>query len=239
MGNLGHPLVQSARPFALTSSAKCSIIGAMERTFCGAVLLVFGGTIACSSMGPAPLGDASVPGDVSVDAAPDAMPDAPPDAAPDAAPALARFDVGYIDEFTLPANQSGIVGFLVVINKGMMPLNLAKAQVISVSDDQAAITTEFEPEPGSDAMIAPNTAAGLLGISAIVALVDSGLVPEPIVNDELNFALSFRGQPAANIDLRVQVTLQIEDARVTLPFTIHLITENKSQINHVARLGSQ
>jgi hypothetical protein len=179
--------------------------------------------------GPGPT-DGPVGSDAAIDAGIDAAPDSPP--------ALARYDVAYIDDFTMEWNRVGFVSFVVIVNQGAAPLDLTKVAVIDVTDDHREIESRFQLSDASATQLEPGEGAGRLSFSAANQLVASGLVPERIVDDALDFRLSFPGMGQPGVDLHVAATLRIEDAQIVLPFTIHFIDEPRVSLDHAARLLS-
>ncbi len=203
-------------------------------------LVVWSGATGCDDAMPsqgvdaAPKIDASIPGD------------APADTPPDGSTALTKFDVGYIDEFTVAwsSSGSGFLGFAALVNTGTVLLNLNKISIVEVTDDDLAIDSVFAVENLSElplAPLAPGLAAGLLGAGATALLVESGLVPERREEDALSFELRFPNQNVGFVGKTVHVRVQIAigDAAIDLPFAVHFVASNVTIPGGVARLRSR
>lgn len=174
--------------------------------------------------------DGPIEGDAAIDAGLDAAPDSPA--------ALARYDVAYIDDFTMEWNRTGFASFVVVVNQGAVPLDLTKVTVVDVTDDHREIESRFQLADASTTQLDPGLGAGRLSISAADALVASGVVSERIADDVLDFRLSFPGKGQPGVDLHVEATLRIEDAQIVLPFTVHFVNEPVISLDHAGRLSS-
>jgi hypothetical protein len=180
----------------------------------------------------APAVDAAIDVPSPIDAAVDAPRDAP-------AP-RGGYDIGYIDEITFPYNYIGFNGLLLIVNRGELPLNLATTSVVSVTDDQADVIVTFELDTPSIASLQPERAAGALTQNASLKLVSSGLVPEPIDDQSIDFLIGFASFPPIGIDVRAEATLRIGDANIVLPFTLHVVAGDRTgELDHAVRLSSR
>jgi hypothetical protein len=184
----------------------------------------------------APVDGAPVDGAQVVDAAPGS--DAGLDASIDAAAPSHAFDVGYINEFTYPFNVTGVSEFMMVVNRGPLPLNLADAELDAVEDDSPQVDWTLSVDMLSTTVLPAGHAAGLLSQDANTALVVSGLVSEPLDDNTLNFRMSFSDFPTAGTAIHAQAKLRIGDASVTLPFTIHIVASGTVMLDHAVRVGS-
>jgi hypothetical protein len=176
--------------------------------------------------------------------APDAaMPsgdDAGSDAALDAMPVgVAKYDIAYIDDITMGSNITSIFSFILVVNKGTVPLKLETTSVVTYSDDSASIDWQLTKNGATSTLLKPDHAAGSLAPDASAKLVDSGLVPEPIDDNMLNFTMAFPNMPPSGVTLKAQAVLRIETADVVLPFTINLVASGIPKYNVAARVSSQ
>jgi hypothetical protein len=171
--------------------------------------------------------------------------DAPPDvdgAQPpiDGPPPVPKFDVGYINEFTLAWNYAGtgVLGFLAVANTSTMAMDLNKVIIAGITDDDDTITSVFTLESPSDTPLQPGKAAGLLSGPATVRIVESGLMTEPRDDEMLSFGMSFPNQSVAFVGktLHPQVTIQIGDGEIVLPFTVHFVESQVALADGAARL---
>jgi len=148
--------------------------------------------------------------------------------APDAKPPIRRYDVAYVSEFTFtPATIQSIVGFLVVVNTGTLPLDLSSATVLSVSDDSDAITWSLSKFADASDELVPGSAAGCLSELAAHALVDSGVLTEPgagcpIFTRGLNFKMTFSSAMAVSVTYHAEAVIRIDGLDINVPFTIHL-----------------
>lgn len=171
--------------------------------------------------------------------APRGVDDAAPDAAHDGgASGPARFDVAYINDFTINPNIESLFSFALVINKGTAPLKLQTTTVVTFSDDSAAIDWSLTKTGASTATLRPGSAAGMLNPDASAALVDTGLVPEPVEDNTLNFTMDFAEPPPAGVTLKAQAVLKIETTDLVLPFTITIVASGAPKYNAASRLSS-
>jgi hypothetical protein len=210
------------------------------------------GTLAADAR-PVPLVpmDASidVPGTPPVDGAPiDGPPidGAPIDGPPiDGPPVVAtRFDVAYINEYTLRWNNAGagLLGFMAVANTGSTTLDLSRVSVVRVLDNNIEIDSRVTLFSSSTAMLAPGQAAGELGPGVFQLFDNANLLPEPITDDTLLFAMSFPNQNIGfvNKPFEAEATIRIEDTEIVLPFTVHFVaSDGMPSIQSVARLRSR
>jgi hypothetical protein len=173
--------------------------------------------------------------------APDAAPitDAPVDGLPDAATPTHGFDVGYINELSFPFNFSGVSEFMVIVNRGPSPLNLASATLDLLEDDSPDVVWTLAVDMLSTTLLPTGHAGGLLSQEATTALIVSGLVPEPRADDALDFRMSFSDFPPRGTDIHAQAKLTIDDASVVLPFTIHITGSGTITLDHAMRVGSR
>jgi hypothetical protein len=169
----------------------------------------------------------------SIDAAPDASPDAPPDA-----PSPAKYDIAYIKDFTFAPSISSISNFVVVINKGTLPLKLSTIVVTNVIDDNAQLVWSFAQSGTSTTMLNPRRAAGALSPLATTKLIDSGVVPEPRDDQSLSFFMSFQNSPTTAYDLSASLTLTIDNKALSVPFVIHIVPGGATSFNNVARISA-
>lgn len=191
--------------------------------------------VACG-LGSMGCGDQQAP---ATDAPPGIDAGRPIDAGVDSPPPLARYDVGYIDEHTIPYNYTGVGGMVLIVNKSEKPLSMAKASVVSVTSDRSDVTCTLALDPPSTTLLPPNHVAGLLSQQAALELVNSGLVPEPIDDDMMNFEIGFASFPPIGIDVHARATIRIGDADLVLPFTIHVVSGDRTnELNHAVRIGT-
>jgi len=158
----------------------------------------------------------------------------------DGPPAAPKFDVGYVNAFTIAWNfaGTGFIGFLAVANTSTRLLNLNKITITSVTDDDDTITSQLALYSASDTPLEPGKAAGLLASQAFVRIVESGLMTEPLDDEMLNFSLSFPNYSMAFLDKTVhaQATIQIDDGEIVLPFTVHFVASPVALTDGAARL---
>lgn len=173
--------------------------------------------------------DAAQP-DAAIDAAIDAPIDAPPPV---------DYDIAYINELTF-SNISSIGSFIVVVNRGSVPLNLAMLDVVAFSDDNAATSWTFSELGTSNTLLPPGQAAGDLSPLATQRIIDTGLVPEPrVAGAGFNFQMQFSGiPPNMTFNLNGQATIAIQNERLTLPFTIHFVPGSNTLFNNASRISS-
>jgi hypothetical protein len=186
----------------------------------------------CGSVKSERLIDAGETEDAAVDAPGDAMVDAPP-------PGTTRYDVAYINEITFSAGGTSAAAFLLVVNKGTLPLDLATASVVTFSDDNAAVDWKFVEAATSTTRLAPEHAAGLLSGPATAQLVVSGLVPEPIDDRLITFEMSFVDPVIPGVTFGAQAVIQIGGANVVLPFIIHGSRGVDTVYNSAKRVASK
>jgi hypothetical protein len=118
-----------------------------------------------------------------------------------------RYDVGYINEFTLTPSTSSLFSFLLVVNKGGVPLNTLGISVVSFISDNPGVDWTFSKESDATKTLPSGRAAGALSPAAMAQIVDSGLVTESIDDPFLNFRMSFPSAPPAGITLRDPLVL--------------------------------
>ncbi|HMG56530.1 MAG TPA: hypothetical protein VK601_23685 [Kofleriaceae bacterium] len=171
---------------------------------------------------------------------PDAASDGPADASTDSAPvAVIKYDVAYINDLTLTTSISNVHGILLVVNKGTAPLKLSTAAVVTYSNDFPGITWEFSKNGATTTMLVPGHAAGAIGPDVTAKLVDSGLVPEPIDDNTLDFTMTFPMEPPSGLTLHAQAVLQIESANIVLPFTLEIVGSGSPSLNATSRVTSK
>lgn len=211
------------------------------RTRCVQVLvLATSGVAGCGSVrSPDPGGpaiDASVevdaPGSLPVDAAGN-----PPIDSPSAA--TVKYDIGYINDITLTPNISSVRSILAIVNKGTAALKLSTVTVVTYGHDFPGIDWRFSNTGVTTTALSPGQAAGLLNADAATKLVGSGLVPETIVDNTLDFTMTFPTAPPAGVTLHAQAVLQIESANIVLPFTIKVVASGAPVFNTAGRISSQ
>jgi hypothetical protein len=171
--------------------------------------------------------------DAMVDAMPDAMIDSPPDA-----DLTVRYDIAYVDEFTFTPSISGVAGFLLVVNKGVLPLNLSEISVVSFIDDDPDVRLEFAKAADATMPLPPGRAAGSLSEPAAVHVIDSGIVTEPVEDPFLNFRISFLSPALTETTINARAVLRIDGKDATLPFVIHIVS-TASSFNGARRVSSQ
>ncbi len=209
------------------------------------------GLVGCGSVntpanpdGP-PIADAQVP---PIDGAPidgvpiDAVPIDGPPIDTMVTPVVPKFDVGYIDEFSIAWNfaGTGFIGFAAVANTSNKVLNMSKLEIVSVTDDNTTITSSFTLEMASETPLAPGEAAGLLGGQATVRIVESGIMTEPRNDESLMFGLSFPNTTVAAVDktVNIRATIKIDDGEITLPMKVRFVASQVSTVDHAARLSA-
>jgi hypothetical protein len=205
-----------------------------------AMKVLLGVVLAASLVGT--IGCGEVKGSGPSDAAELDAPVTPPiDAMIDGRVALAKFDIAYVDKFTFAWNfgGTGLRAFAAVANMGTMPMNLNKITIVSVTDDQPTIDTTFGVEP-SDTPLAPGTAAGLLGRSAIARIYETGLMTEENNDEKLVFVMAFPNFNDSFVGktVAVRATLRIEDAELVLPISVTFVASQVTLSDSAARLSS-
>lgn len=165
------------------------------------------------------------------------------DAPIDMAPGITKFDVGYINDITfVPVDTTGIPHFLLVVNKGTVPLDLATATVVTYNDGSDGIDSEFHVLTSSTFKLDPERAAGNLGVTARNKLVTDQVVTERIDDNILDFELKFVGTPASGVVANAQAVLSIGGVDAVLPFKITTIPSGSGppfQFNSAKRVHSQ
>jgi hypothetical protein len=147
------------------------------------------------------------------------------------------YDVGYINEFTFGSDVS-ISGFLVVINTGTEPLEIADIQIVKFSDDSAQIGWEFNTLDNRPSSLSPHEAAGDLSPDAKTELVTGGIVTEPLAYHNLTFGMMFTGVPATDVTVHATTTLAIRNKHVDVPFTVHFSPGVKTEFNTTSRISA-
>lgn len=175
------------------------------------------------------------------DAAAEVASDAPPDAPPDMASAIRRFDIGYVNDFVIvPLDTTQIRSFLLVVNKGTQPLDLATASVVTYSDDSNGIDWQFSRRTATSFMLDPDRAAGSLGVNARPLIVEAGVITERIDDNALDFQMDFLGTPASGVVANAQAILRIDGAEAVLSFKITTVSSGPAvQFNTAKRVQSQ
>jgi hypothetical protein len=161
------------------------------------------------------------------------------DVMPDTPTPETRFDVGYVNDFTVPADTDSVFGFALVVNTGAAPLDLGTATVVTVTDDNDAVDWTFTKKAGSTTMLVPNHAAGLLTLAAHDKVVTGGVVSEPIDDQLLDFSMGFASPPTAGTSLHGQVVLEIQHSVAILPFTVSVVASGDLLLNVARRVSSQ
>jgi len=134
------------------------------------------------------------------------------------------FDIAYPNEWKFSV-AGPISGYLLIINKDVVPLNTSSLVLTSQSDDHpTAVVRVTVTAP--DATIAPGSAGGSLSMLSKTVLVDSGLVTEPRVQTSLDFlTLEITNAPVGNYDIHATVIIQLDNINVTMPLTIHIVDD--------------
>jgi hypothetical protein len=162
------------------------------------------------------------------------------DAAPDA-PVIGgsiAFDVAYISEFTF-GSDVGIGSFLVVVNMGTEPLEIADTRVLKVSDDSAQVAWAFELQVQPTTLLPPHEAAGALSASATAKIVTEGVVTEPLAYYNLDFGMDFTKVPDTDVTVHASTTIEIRNKRIDVPFTVHFSPGVKTVFNTASRISAQ
>lgn len=161
------------------------------------------------------------------------------DAAIDAPPPV-DYDIGYVNEITFSNGTISIGSFVVVVNRSTVPLALAMTDVVTFSDDNAAVNWTFSKQGASTTLLPPGQAAGELSPLAVQRIIDSGLVPEPrVMSSNFSFGMQFSNVPPnTTFNLNGQATISIQGERITLPFTIHFIPGSNTLFNNASRIRS-
>jgi hypothetical protein len=150
-----------------------------------------------------------------------------------------KYDIAYVDDFTIDPNISSLFSFLLVVNEGEKPLSLQTATVVTYSDDSAGIDWQLTEDATTTIVLKPGHAAGLLSPGTASKLVESGLVPEPIDDNQLDFTMSFPTPPTAGVALHAQAVLRIETTDIVLPFTINIVPSGGPTYNATRRISAQ
>jgi hypothetical protein len=195
--------------------------------------------IGCGSVRSSSIVDAMVDTEAMIDAPIDSVPDSAPDSAPDADLSV-KYDIGYVDDFTISSGASSVLSFLLVVNKGVNPLNAPDTTVMSVVNDTPGANVGFTKVNNAVAMLASNRAAGALSQLSMALIVDSGLVTEVIDDTFLNFRIDFpQVLPPSGTTFHSQVSLRIDGKDVILPFAFHVIDNVGLDFTNVKRISSK
>lgn len=133
------------------------------------------------------------------------------------------FDLAYPAEwkFSVAGPTSG---FLLVVNTGPSPLNLASFQLRSISDDHSTAEARVTTQGGFNVILQPEQAGGQLSQQSESVLVQSLLVPESrIATDADLMTLELRNAPSGTYDVAATVTLSLDGIEASLPMTIHVV----------------
>jgi hypothetical protein len=69
--------------------------------------------------------------------------------------------------------------------------------------------------------------------------VAEGVVPEPIVDQDLDFGMEFSGVPATGtITVNATVTIEIRNKSIDVPFIVHFIPGAKTVFNTASRISA-
>jgi hypothetical protein len=170
--------------------------------------------------------------------------DASIDAPPDGPAKATQFAVGFINKFTIGWSRSsaGMLSFVVIANKGTMPLNLTKVAVVKVEDDDPMINSVVAVETPSElSELTTDRAAGTLGPPAYARLFEGGVMTEAYDStDTLDFAMRFsQSEALIGKTLNLQATIQINDAEAILPITIKFVESPTLLIDDATRVSSR
>jgi hypothetical protein len=184
---------------------------------------------------------AMLPDSPAIDAPPmiDAAVDAAPDAAPDAPAPVTRYDVGYVNDFTLAPSDNSVSGFLVVVNTGTKPLDLGTATVRAFSDDDATVEWSFTKAAGATLMLGPGRAAGSLTTAAKSLVLVGDVVAEPIDDETLDFSMVLPSTPDRGTTVHAQAVMRIDDVDATLSFVIHIAPGQGAELNSARRVSAR
>lgn len=183
-----------------------------------------------------PDADGDPPGDGGIDAPPDTP-----------APKTVRFDMVYVNDFTVPFNFTGVNAFGVIINRGTMPFVLSSLMVKSFSDDSAAVDVRFRIGRNPDVppldpamLLAPDHAAGEMSADSSNLFYGGGLLaPAQAFDDEfLRFQWDFSAFAPVGAKIQAVVKLGIGDGEIELPFTIS-VSQTEFDNHTAARLSSR
>ncbi len=145
--------------------------------------------------------------------------DAPTDAA-----AQVAFDVGFVSQWTIGGEPTSMTEYewIRIVNRSSAPLDLAAGQVtnVAISDNRFVITAMWQT---ASTVLDPGKSAGALSTRAVPFVVSNGLVTEPAQNTVeglLQFRVSTFPPSGAWFGVQVEITVQIGNARATLPVVV-------------------
>jgi hypothetical protein len=129
-----------------------------------------------------------------------------------------------------------------MLNRGTTPFPLSKVSVKSVTDDNDAVVWNFQlrRQPVDPAqLLAPGHAAGQMSERLAELLYGGGLLDiNQVFDDELwGFEWSFDVFAPIGVDIHAVATLEVNDAEIELPFTIHVI-DGALRSHTAARISS-
>jgi hypothetical protein len=185
-------------------------------------------------------GPTDTPGDVAIDAAVDTAIDAAVDAAIDTPdPTFVAYDIGYVNDLTFTTSTTAVSHMLLVINRGSTALQLSTVSVKDVGDDNTSVAWSFAKKTDSTVMLRPGRAAGALSPLARETLVTSGLVPEPIDDQLLDFEMAFAAPAPLGTAVHGQAVITINGVDITVPFVIHVGDQPGLMFNDAKRISVQ
>lgn len=136
----------------------------------------------------------------------------------------ARFDVGYVSEWTIGGEPQTMTEYewIRVVNMGSAPLDLTGGRVtnVAISDNRFTITATWQTVT---TVLNPGNSAGRLSTRASPVIVSNGLVPEPAqdaVEGLLQFRIASFPPSGAWFGVQVEIAIEIGNARATLPLVV-------------------
>lgn len=133
------------------------------------------------------------------------------------------FDLAYPSEWTFSV-AGPVSGYLVVVNTGSDPMQLDGLHVDSVTDDHEQAVVQIELKGFAPRTLDPGRASGFLTPLSKTVLVDSGLVPEPRLDDASDYlSIGLLDAPEGTYDVHADVKLSLAHQQVTIPLTIHMV----------------
>ena len=133
-------------------------------------------------------------------------------------PSPSKYEIAYVDEWTVSAFSFTAFAFVIVVNTGSQPLPIGTLAVTGFSDDSAQIPWTLNVSGGPpNITLPPGHAAG------VATQEVRQLVTEPNDSMALNFAMGWNMMSNVVLDLHAQATLRIDGVSVTLPMLIHAV----------------
>jgi hypothetical protein len=140
----------------------------------------------------------------------------------DASPGATSFAVGFVSSWMIGSDAISLSNaqWVRVANKGAQPLDLSGARIVNVVSNAPGVIVTAEWNPVTT-VLEPERSAGALSAAASSLIVGGGFVNEPAqtTSDDL-VTLSARFPQAWTL-VDVEITIEINDARSTLPVRLY------------------